>query len=218
LSATIAKRGSVDLSHALVVSLNNRLLRADAGPELDKLLLDLHAHWDQLERRFGIAIGLREFAFSCCQSESWQVRVREYLTATIPGEAAGAITILAAITSLLWPREFEVRLTSLRAYNPFRETRATDPAIVRHLLLDHSLMIVDIGETDWRNQLHLAFEATGTCRLAAAKNQAAQLRAALVRLSATPIDVGVLQFFPVIVRAGQVDARVFADLMLREHS
>jgi hypothetical protein len=218
LSATMAKRGGVDLSHALVVSLNNRLLRAGAGPDLDQLLLELYGYWDELEHRFELAIGLRDFAFICSRREFWRDRIRSFLAATVPAEAVATISILAAITTLLWPREAEVRLTSLQSYNPYREVRATDPAVVRHLLVDHSLVTVELGDPDWRIQLDSAFAATGTCRLAAPANQAGQLRAALVRLSATPVDVGVLQFFPVVARVEQFGGRILANLTLREHS
>ena len=218
LSTMMAKCGGVDLSHALVVSLNNRLLRAGAGPALDQLLLHLHEYWDHLEHRFAVTLGLREFAYTCSRNELWQGRIRSYLADSLPPEAATMIGILEIITSLLWPREAEVRGHSLQSYNPYRETRSTDPAIVRHLLIEPSLAIVDLDAPDWRSLLHLAFTAKGACRLAALSAHAAELRALLVQLSATPIDVGVLQFFPVVARVEHIGDQILADLTLREHS
>ena len=65
LSHQLTQRGGIDLSHALSVSLNSRLLRSGSGPQLDQFLLDLQTHWDNLEQRFGLSIGLREFAYIC---------------------------------------------------------------------------------------------------------------------------------------------------------
>ena len=218
LSAFLAKQGGVDFSHALVVALNNRLLRAGAGPSLDELLLELHDHWDKVEHKFELAVGLREFAYLCSSNEYWRGRVRSYIESTLSTEAATSISVLAAITTALWPREAEVRRTSLQSYNPYRQTRPTDPAIARHYFIEHSLMIVELDSPDWQNQLRLAFAARGACRLAASANHAAKLRAALVQLSATPIDVGVLQFFPAVARVERIGNQILAELTLREHS
>src|SRR4029077_15150496 len=65
LSRKLILRGGIDLSHALSVSLNNRLLRSGSGPELDRLLIKLQTQWDRLEQDFGLSIGLREFAYIC---------------------------------------------------------------------------------------------------------------------------------------------------------
>ncbi|TIP78531.1 MAG: hypothetical protein E5X60_39585, partial [Mesorhizobium sp.] len=91
------------------VSLNNRLLRTGSGPQLDRLLLDLQAHWDALESRFGLAIELRELAYICSKDVTLSAAIRAYLSATLPPGAIGHVTVLAAITSLLWPRANEVR-------------------------------------------------------------------------------------------------------------
>ena len=65
-------------------------------------------------------------------------------------------------------------------------------------------------------QLVAAFEAKGTARIFAEAGQAPRLRNALVRLAATPISVGVLQFFPAVERVERADGRIFATLTLRE--
>lgn len=216
LSHRLAQMGGIDLSHALSVSLNNRLLRTGSGPQLDRLLLDLQAHWDALESRFGVAIELREFAYICSKDVTLSAAVRAYLAATLPPAAIGHVTVLAAITSLLWPRANEVRKRVLQSYNPFRRTRSTDPAIVRHLLLSRSIATVELSDPDWQAQLNAAFEAQGSVRLAADATQAAALRRALVRLVVTPVSIGVLQFFPTIERVERSHSRIFVTFTLRE--
>ena len=216
LSHRLAQMGGIDLSHALSVSLNNRLLRTGSGPQLDRLLLDLHAHWDALESRFGVAIELREFAYVCSKNAILSAAVRAYLTATLPPAAIGHVTVLAAITSLLWPRANEVRKRVLQSYNPFRRARSTDPAIVRHLLLSRSIATIELSDPNWQADLNAAFDAQGSVRLAAEATQAAALRRALVTLVVTPVSIGVLQFFPTIERVDRSQGRIFVNFTLRE--
>jgi hypothetical protein len=216
LSHQLAQRGGMDLSHALSVSLNNRLLRAGSGPQLDQLLLDLQNHWDATQGRFGIAIGLREYAYIASRDASLANAVRAFLAATLPAAAIAHVTVLSAITSLLWPRANEVRQRVLQSYNPFRQTRSTDPAVIRHLLLRRDIATIVFGDPDWEMLLAIAFEAQGTARLVSDASEARLFRAALVRLSATPISVGVLQFFPAIERVERADGKILATLTLRE--
>lgn len=216
LSHRLALRGGIDLSHALSVSLNNRLLRAGAGPQLDQLLVDLHAHWDATQRRYGIATGLREFAYVASRDTRIAASVRAFLGATLPAAAIGHVTILSAITSLLWPRAHEVRQRTLQSYNPFREARSTDPAVVRHLLFGRAVAFVALGDPDWEAHLQTAFEGEGTVHLSAEVAQSGLLRGELVRLAATPVSVGVLQFFPAIERVERSHGRIVVTLTLRE--
>ena len=216
LSHHLAQRPGVDLSHALSVSLNNRLLRAGSGQQLDRLLLDLQTHWDATQERFGIAIGLREYAYIASRDATLSNAVRAFLAATLPAAAIAHVTVLSAITSLLWPRANEVRQRVLQSYNPFRQTRSTDPAVVRHLLLSREIATIAFGGADWETSLATAFESQGTARLFADASEARQYRGALVRLAATPVSVGVLQFFPAIERVERANGRIFATLTLRE--
>lgn len=216
LSHHLAQRGGIDLSHALSVSLNNRFLRAGSGPQLDQLLLDLQTHWDSTEYRFGIAIGLREYAYIASRDATLSNAVRAFLAATLPAAAIAHVTILSAITSLLWPRANEVRQRVLKSYNPFRQARSTDPAVVRCLLLSRAIATISFSDPAWEMQLAAAFESQGTARFVADAGEARQFRLALVRLSASPVSVGVLQFFPAVDRVERANGRILVTLTLRE--
>jgi hypothetical protein len=218
LSQVLARQGGVDLSHALSVALNTRLLRPGATDALDALLRALTSEWDALEDRSGIAIGLREFAYAVTRHPELNGQVHAYLAATLPAGAAQGVSVFAAVFSILWPREGEIRQASLRSYNPYRSARATDPAVVRELLLRRSVKTVELSNPEWEQALRIAFSEDGACRLAASAAEARALRASLVRLAATPIDVGVLQFYPVTERIERSGDRIFADLLLREHA
>lgn len=218
LSQALTQHGGVDLSHALVVALNNRLLRPGADEDFDALLKDLIAYWDSLEHRLEIALGLREFAYVASQSDVWRTRVQTYLSANLPGAASSSVSIFAAVLSMLWPREHEVRLSSLRSYNPYRTGRTTDPAVVRHLLLRRKVQVIELSATDWKERIYSALSNDGACRISASPSQARKLREVLVLLGVTPVDVGVLQFFPVVERIERSGGRVLVDLLLREHT
>lgn len=216
LSSRLSQNGGIDVSHAFSVSLNIRLLRAGSGPQLDRLLLDLQSHWDRLEAQYSLSIGLREFAYICSKDQRLSSSVQSFLAVTLPAAAIGNVTVLAAITSLLWPRAVEVRQRSLQSYNPYRKGRTTDPALVRHLLLTRSTPVVELANSDWFSELSRAFESHGVCQLAASSNEAGSLREAIIFLVATPINIGALQFFPVVERVDRSSGRIVATVTLRE--
>jgi hypothetical protein len=218
LSLALTRHGGIDLSHALLVVLNSRLLRPGATASLNELLGDLSSNWDALEIRLGVAIGLREFAYAVAKDSVWGDRVRSHLVSNLPAPAAANVSVFAAIFGMMWQRASEVRRASLSAYNPYRGARATDPAVVRELLLQRTICIVDLSEPDWQAAAAAALAAEGTCRLRASPGQTRELRAALVHLAATPVDVGVLQFYPVIERIQRGENSILVDLLLREHA
>ena len=218
LSKLLSKRGGVDLSHALVVALNSRLLRSGASAALDKLLLEIYEYWDELENRFESVIGLREFALICSRTARWQEAIRTYLTTSLTPEISDNTSVLSAITNLLWPKESEVRTSSFKSYNPYRQARNLDSAVVRHFLMQKALKRIYLNAPSWREHLVDAFNAFGACRLVAGPDQSAELRTELVRLSASPVNVGVLQFFPVVGRVEHVGDEISVELTLREHS
>jgi hypothetical protein len=218
LSSTLTRHGGVDLSHALVVALNSRLLRPGANAALDHLLAGLSSRWDSIESRLGMAIGLREFAHAIRSDAIWHDRLRAYLAANLPGAAGSSVSAFAAVSGMLWPRSNEVRRSSLSSYNPYRSGRTTDPAVVRELLLRRKVQTVDISAMDWKEGLYSALAADGACRLRASAAQMLELRAALILLAVTPADVGVLQFFPVVERIQRGEDSVLVDLLLREHA
>ncbi len=216
LSHRLTQRGGIDLSHALSVSLNTRLLCSGSGPQLDSLLLELKINWDGLQRRFGLAVGLREFAYICSKDVNLSASVRKFLSMTLPAAAIEYVNVFAAVTSLLWPHADEVRLRSLQSYNPYRRGRSTDPAVVRHLLLSRSMETIELADSDWHAQLDAAFATHGACQLAASASEAAALRRTTVLLVATPVNVGVLQLFPVVERVERSDGRILVSFTLRE--
>lgn len=216
LSHALSNRGAIDLSHALAVSFNSRLLRSGAGPDLDRLLVDLQHFWDDLESRFRVTIGLREFAYVCSKKPSISLSIRSFLVKTLPVVVANQVTVLDAVMSLLWPREAELRQKVLHSYNPYRQTRTTDPTLIRYLLLTRSVVTVELLDDTWRGKLNAALEANGSCRLSVVATSASAMREALVQLVATPVDIGYLQFYPVVERVERIEGNIMVTVSLRE--
>lgn len=209
-------RHGVTVGHALGVSLNARILRPGLSPEWDKLLRDLLTSWEKLEAKHKLSIGLREFSYVAINLPGFRERLRKLTGASLPvGSDTEFIQVLG---SILWPRGLEIRQRALQSYNPFRIRKATDPALVRHILLGRNVPSVSInGDGDWKPQFVSLISEFSTVQLNCNLESGSQLRAAIVEALATPIDVGYLQFFPVVERFERTEAELRVTLSLREH-
>ncbi len=205
----------IDVGHALSVSLNARILRPGMGTEWDRLLRDLLLSWEELEAQHQLGIGLREFCYVALDLPGVRASLRQMLQGTYktPGDAE----FIQVLGGLLWPRGIEIRQRALQSYNPFRTRRLTDPALVRCLLLANSIPTVVVGTDDWQSSFTALMAEYATVQLQCAVRDEHSLRQAIVEVLSTPIDVGYLQFFPVVERIERSDADTRATLSLREH-
>ncbi|MBP0496274.1 protein DpdJ [Roseomonas indoligenes] len=209
-------RLGLDVPHALAVSLDARLLRPGTRRELDELLLRVIERWDALEAKLGVSIGLREMAYVAASDEDIASAIREVLRDAAPSVPQSAVDLVQVLASLLWPRGIEIRQRSLQSYNPFRKRRLSDPALVRHLLLDDRVPEVAALGADWRGLLGAALSVHGGARVWAPAEQPEALRRVLVEALALPIEVAYLRFFPTVERLGREGGRLIATLSLRE--
>ena len=153
----------------------------------------------RLERRFGLIIGLA----SSLISAAGIARSRHRFAHSSPRPSRGrhrACDGPGRGHELLWPREAELRQRVLQSYNPYRSARTTDPALVRHLLLPGRSR-----RSVHRCRLARRSSTPPSTRRASAGSwcDAAMLQRCAQRWSdssATPVDVGFLQFFPAIER------------------
>jgi hypothetical protein len=208
----------IQLSHGFSVSLNARLLRPGSTSALDHLMAKLIRHWEALELRFGIAIGLREF---CCIA----MRNRE-----LRGEIVGALgsplgenpqdaNIVAVLSGLLWPKGIEIRQRTLQSYNPFRSRRMTDPALIRHLLLDPNLVVIELRDDDtWYPKFADAIAKQGIAQVEAPHSASRRIRSAIVRIVSSAVDVGFLQFYPYLERIEQDEHAMRLVFTIREQT
>jgi hypothetical protein len=84
----------------------------------------------------------------------------------------------------------EIRQRTLQSYNPFRQRRLSDPALIRHLLLDPNLIVVRLAddEEDWYPQFASAIAQHGIVQLAASRDADQRLRSAIVRIVSSAVD------------------------------
>jgi hypothetical protein len=215
LYEALAHKG-VDVSHSLSVSLNTRLLRPGTDGTLDQLLRRLLGTWEDLEQRFELALGLREF----CSIAVGLTEVRTELERMVR-QASGAPTaqldLVSVLSGLLWPRGTEIRQRTLQSYNPFRTRRVTDPALVRHVLLNPNMATINLENADWQLQFAEQIAETGAVQLTASRSSEHLVRSAIVKVVATPVDVGYLQFFPFLERIERDENETRVTFGMREH-
>jgi hypothetical protein len=119
---------------------------------------------------------------------------------------------------MMWPEAGEIRGRSLENYNPFRDAKLADAAIVRDLLLSHSAeIVVDLSDPKWLQQCRDGLVKKGRVKLVTAYGKSADIRSAIVSLISEPISAGYLQFFATIESLSRSsDGKLGADVVLRE--
>lgn len=218
LYRSLTRRG-VEISHGFSVSLNARLLRPGSTAQMDFLLAVLTQRWEGLERRFGLAIGLREFCCIALQITG----VRDEIIAVF-GEVLGSLPqdsdIIAVLSGLLWPKGIEIRQRTLQSYNPFRQPRLSDPALIRHLLLNPNLVVIRLEEANenWYAQFTSAIAQYGIVQLEVPRGAERRMRSAIVRAVSSAVDIGFLQFFPYLERVEKDENDMRVVLTIREQT
>jgi len=215
LNKALALRG-VDLSHSFSVSLNTRLLQPGMGLGWDKLLKSLIELWDQLEAKFSMSIGSREFSYLTLTFPDIQEQVIELLQDVHPDINADADR-MQALEGLLWPRGMDVRQRTLQSYNPYRQRRVTDPALVRTILLSRNTASANIAHEDWYKDCCGLLSEYGSVELVATPSTLNDLKAAIIKILVQPIDVGYLLFYPVLERVQRNAVETRVTFSLREH-
>jgi hypothetical protein len=213
LYGVLGDRG-IGVDHSLSVALNQRLLRRGSSPDTDRLLLELREDWQRLERRLGIALDLRTYAYIAAVSVRFSERLRD-MVVSIAGHSPTTAEVIGVLSGVLWPGSNEVRGRSLESHSPFRETGRADPALVR-LVLEGQDEAISVGIDGWERQLPEVLARDGAAQLVGDRQDGGKLTEALCRVLATPVDVGYLQFFASVDRVIQDDRRVALRLVIRE--
>jgi hypothetical protein len=205
----------LDVSHALSVSINTRILRPGSSPDWDILLLDLVLEWERLEEHFSLSIGVREFCYVALQIPDLRIRVVK-LALLINSHTSTDSELIQILSSVLWPRGIEVRQKVLQSYNPFRARRLTDPALVRKLLLEAHVPEINIESIGWSEEFEISMTGSGTVQLVAQSTNSELIRKAIIKVISKPINVGFLQFFPIVERIERSEIHTRVTLSLRE--
>lgn len=199
LNAELKCRGLI-LSKSAHVALNAHLLRPGTQPNVDNLIVELIDHWDELQNRFCIAIGLQEFCALAALNERFAPRIKD----VVPLEAQQTDRDVAAqLYGILWPRQHEVRRQK-DTYNPFRDSDfLVDPKLVSEVLLKGAYTDVRLEDPHWRTQLLQSLGHSETCRLIARRDDHLALAKAVTELPLLPVDIDYLQFYPIVERYEQ---------------
>ena len=216
LYTALSLRG-LDVGHALSVSLNTRLLRPGTQPELYQILHELLEIWEGLEKRFSISLGVREFSYLAIDLPKIAPRLQEIVIASGGGSRPTKGDLIQVLEALLWPRGIEVRQKALHSYNPFRPRRISDPALIRAMLLSRNVQAIDINERDWSAHFVEALAKLGNVELVVSRVNERTLRSAIMQVITYPIDVGYMQFYPIVERFERNEKESRVTLTLREY-
>jgi hypothetical protein len=196
----VLKEQGIILGHSASVALNLRLLRPGTMPSTDSLMVDLLSHWDALQERLGIAIGLQEFCALAALDDGLRQRIQSVIPPTVQDVTRDAA---AQLYSMLWPRQHEVR-QQMDAYHPFRALQSfNEPKLIRDILLKDTYIDVQLSETNWRNEVLTTLSRSEICRLIASRAGKKRLAQAVAELLLSPVDIEYLQFFTMVERYEQ---------------
>lgn len=176
--------------HPVVSALSVRFLRPGSSAQTDAAIWNLLKAWTSLEEQLGIDIDLRTFAAHAARDNTFDNAAR---LVPPPGDAVAWRT--GQISGLLWQRGRTVRSHTLRTPNPFSAPPAPDPLLLRERLGENA-------DSFPLEQLNRALDSQGPLAvkgdavLTSSPDAAADLRRALLRAAATPIEAGALLHYP----------------------
>ena len=198
LRQTLGAAG-ISPDHAVVASLNLRVLRPGSSPQTDAKLLATLDLWSLVEGQLGLEMDARSIA---------------YAASVQPGE----VLTLEQVYSLLWPRGRAARGAAMTAYSRFGDLPAADPLLVRHLVRE-AVEIVQVSASATAAAVAAArgvLGRSGTVRLQTASADAKTLRSVLLTLIDTRIEVGSVMAYPRAIASGQTLDGYWVTLELSE--
>jgi DEAD/DEAH box helicase/Helicase conserved C-terminal domain len=201
------RAAGVDTRHAVVAALNARLLRPGTSAATDAALRDLAKDWLNAEKRLGIELETRVFAYAC--------RQRDEVAAAIPegGGGGDAGWRYGQILGLLWPHGWRVRAGSLSHYNPFKEITPTDAQMLRGFGAD-TIPRIDVTATDWWPAMADALAGKGICDLTCPRSNESAMADALTLLGTQAIDTGAYLLHPSVERIDRDAADLYVTVAL----
>lgn len=202
-------RTGIDADQTVISALATRLVRPDSDGSVERLSQDLLDRWDDLERRLGLEVGLRVFAYIAAQDES----VRRPL-ATIAGATDSSPDWhVGQLVGLLWPRGSSLRASSLQNYNPYDTLPDTERLLVQSVARAATPML-EFETPEWRERLDELLSQHGSVAINCVDEAAAA--DALHQLMTIPTAVGVLEFHPRVVGVERSERQISLAVEIRE--
>ncbi|BEU04245.1 hypothetical protein OAG1_30450 [Agarivorans sp. OAG1] len=196
-------------SHNFMSAVNSRLLRPGSSQHSDFLLLQLQQGWRDEEKRLGIELPQRVYAFACSLNDE--------LDQLLPQAAAGQQDVQSwrfnVCNGLLWPRGYVIRDAWLSYYNPFAFAGPTERLLVR-ASIGAACEQVDLSDGDWMAQCHALLDKHGKCELVAKPEL--DINQALAQLLVKPVDMYGLFFYPRVASIRREQHLVCAQVEIAE--
>ncbi|EPF7511696.1 protein DpdJ [Klebsiella variicola] len=183
------QRSGFMTSHSFLSAINTRLLRPGTDASSDFFMLQLQQEWRKHEKRLGIELPQRVFAFTCSQSSLLDQQLRQ----ASQGQHNLESWRFNTCNGLLWPRGYTIRDNWLTWYNPYSFAGPTERLLLAHVV-QHSCAQVALSQTDWIQKCHHHLENDGKCELLAELGDA--LNEAIATLLVTPVEMYGLFFYP----------------------
>lgn len=198
----LRQSGIYGAEHSVVTSLAARILRPGSTPATDTALATVAAEWKAEERRLGVEIPPRTWAYL--------MRTRVDLDPGLVLAGGGAERErMDAVQSMLWPRGWQLRAEQLHAWNPFAENLPAAPEVLRSLAAADDPPLPLTG--DFRERIRHALARTGSAQVLATPNQAGELADLLVYFSVEPVETEYLNVYPRVV---EIDHRANGDVVV----
>lgn len=183
------QRSGFMTSHSFLSAINTRLLRPGTDASNDAFLLQLHQGWRTEERRLGIELPQRVYAFTCSQSTA----LDQQLPQASQGQHNPESWRFNTCNGLLWPRGYTIRDAWLTWYNPYSFAGPTERLLLAHVVQHHCAQVL-LSQPDWLQQCHQHLESNGRCELLATQGE--KLNEAIATLLVTPVEMYGLFFYP----------------------
>jgi ATP-dependent Lhr-like helicase len=176
-------------NHSFLSAINTRVLKPGSDHNSDELLNCLISEWKQQEIILGVELPQRVFTFI----KSLNNDLDKFISVSMDNQRSEQQWRFNLFNGLMWPRGFEVRDRSLTFYNPFSYAKTTEKLLLKTLLKAGAVR-VSHDSTLWFEEVHEALRIDGRCDLVIDKGL--EMKAAISKLIAEPIDTQGLHFYP----------------------
>lgn len=195
-----------------MISLNTRILQPGSSAETDRFLARALEEWKNAERRLGVDIDTRVFAFV----KSFDSSLEEALNLNLADNPNDVkVWRYGVLNGMFWPRGAQIRGESLRAWNPYERLPDCDRLMLLTVLTRVTREVL-VSTPSWFEELASHLEQHGTAELVAESGQSKALAEALLQIGGQPVDSGALLVHARVTGIRREGVRIIAEIELPE--
>jgi len=189
-------QGGIPTSHSLAIACATRILRPASSPSSDHFIQWALDSWASFEDQCGIALDVGTVASVLADDPDTRDRLVQIVKPV--GEPTADWT-RGVLLELLWPSPEAMRAPTLQATISFAPRLAsTERTLVLEALGD-TTHVIDVADPDWRTTFDDVLSAFGRGTLAVTVGEQSKLRAAMLDVMTTPVEIGALFLHPRVV-------------------